>query len=145
MTNAPTSHDFDWVSARLDCSLPKEFQRLRQLVRANCRTAQESLPSGSPIQFAFHDTDNDEFSVAREPVSNTQGTAYHVRFALRAHDILVVDGRCSPPLDMALTLTLSEEGECRFVVEGEGEAGRLRWQVVRKALYGLFFDGARAA
>ena len=38
---------------------------------------------------------------------------------------------------MILTLTLNDEGECRFIIDGEGEF--LRWQVARRALCRLFF------
>ena len=38
---------------------------------------------------------------------------------------------------LTVTLTLNDEGECRYKINGEGEY--LRWQVARKVLEPLFF------
>ena len=38
---------------------------------------------------------------------------------------------------LTVTLTLNDEGECRYKINGEGEY--LRWQVVRRALEPMFF------
>ena len=37
-----------------------------------------------------------------------------------------------------ITLTLNDNGQCRYRMDGEGE--HLRWQIVRRALEPLFFQ-----
>ena len=44
-----------------------------------------------------------------------------------------------PEKNLELTLALTDEGECRFRIDGEGDY--LRWQVARKALEEIFFYG----
>ena len=43
MNDNPNSHDFDWVTARLQCSIPNEFERLRLLVKEHLRVRNLSL------------------------------------------------------------------------------------------------------
>ena len=38
-----------------------------------------------------------------------------------------------------LTLILNDDGKCRFKIDGEGGKEFLVWQVMRRALDGLFF------
>ena len=142
MSDDPTAHDFDWVTARVECSVPNEFERLRVLVKTNCLKRRSFLKGDTAANLVFSgDNGDDEFSVTRQPAPTTHGSSYKVKFSLRQDHILIVDGwdeRC-----MTLTLTLSDEGQCLFVIDGKGE--HLRWQVVRKALHGLFFDGPKGA
>ena len=81
--------------------------------------------------------------MVRSAVGTIDASSYRVRFALEETGILVADGWNRPQRCMVITLTLNDEGQCRFVIDGEGEY--LRWQVARRALYGLFFDGPRGA
>lgn len=144
MMNATAdSPDFDWVTARVECSLPKEFERLRQIVKVGCSVRHASLRPSDAFTLEFRDSDNDEFSVVRSSVGTVDASSYRVRFALEETGILVADGWNRPQRCMVLTLTLNDEGQCRFMIDGEGEY--LRWQVARRALYGLFFDGPRGA
>ena len=94
------------------------------------------------MDFGFQASGENDFSVTRFPVRGNYGGTYSVSFALRNDHILVTDEWSETKL--TLTLTLSDDGECRFLVNGEGEC--LRWQVVRRALCPIFFQwpGERA-
>ena len=136
--NDPNAQNFDWVTARIECSLPNEFECIRQLVKTNCLTRRKS-DSGIDLEFSGENGE-DEFRVIRQPPPNTHGSSRGVRFRL-CHDRIHVEDRWSNPVrTMKFTLTLNDDGECRFIIDGEGE--HLRWQVARKALYGLFFENA---
>ena len=91
------------------------------------------------MDFSFCATGDEHFSVSRFPVAGISGNSYSVTFSLRNDHILIVDGWSEPEKRLVLTLTLSDEGECRFLIDGEGD--RLRWQVVRRALCPILFQG----
>ena len=142
MTDDPATHDFDWVTARIECSLPNEFECLRVLVKTNCLKRRSFLEDDGAANLVFSgENGEDEFSVTRQPAANTYGSTHKVQFFLR-QDHILIDDRWGDQC-MTLTLTLNDEGQCRFVIDGKGE--HLRWQVARKALHGLFFDGPRGA
>ena len=50
MNDNPNSPDFDWVTARENCSLEREFLLLKRLVKQNYETKKGFLipPSGMP-------------------------------------------------------------------------------------------------
>ena len=131
----PGAHTFDWVSAQKRCSLNVEFQALKELVSENCRTRVRQTPDGRPYSYTFIDRDEDNFEVKRECVLDKCVVA----FALKDDRIVVGGSNIDPPWRMGLTLTLNDEGLCRFKIDGEGEY--LRWQVARRALASLFFGG----
>ena len=41
MNDNPDSHDFDWVTARDRCSVPKEFRKLMEFVEENYKRAND--------------------------------------------------------------------------------------------------------
>ena len=135
-------HDFDWVTARHHCSVPNEFARLRSFVENNCATRRECLGVGASVQFSFENGDRDIFSVTRTQPEGRYGEAHRVKFLLRHDHIAVVDTWRDQTQQMTLTLTLNDDGECRFLIDGEGEY--LRWQVARRALCPLFFPDPTA-
>ena len=138
MTDDPKNQDFDWVSARHKCSLPHEFVRLKTAVQANCAARQRCLPKDTPVGFRFEDLGTEEFSVTRHPVGGAVGLEYAVTFSLRNDHISVIDCWSDPAHRFSLTVELNDDGECRFVIDGEGEY--LRWQVARRALCPMFFQ-----
>lgn len=142
MTNNPTEPNFDWVSARHNCSLPNEFERLKNLVEKNCIQRSRCLTKDSAVDFTFSggEQGSRRFSVARAPISGVFGKTYEVSFSLRDDHILVIDEWTESTRQIVLTVTLNRDGECRFVIDGEGEY--LRWQVARRALCPMFFQGA---
>ena len=139
MSNKPDSHNFDWVSARDTCSLPKEFHRLRELVQENCKVRNRCRQDNDPCEYTFRENNSDSFSVKKEEPSLE---IVAVGFSLRNNCILIVGSDTEPFWEMKLTLTLSDEGLCRFKLNGGGEY--MRWQVARRALGPLFFDEPRA-
>ena len=136
----PDSHDFDWVTARYKCSVADEFVRLKSFVEACVATRRKLLAPDTPVDCQFT-VGKDEFTVTRSPVSGIYGRTYTVTFTLRIDHIHVTSewDRTNEPL--TLRVTLNDTGECRLVVNGEGEY--LRWQVARRVLCGLLFDGPR--
>lgn len=138
MTNEIDGHDFDWVTARAQCSLANEFVRLKEQVGRDVCARRKCLPKDNSMDFSFHATGDEHFSVSRFPIPGIAGNSYSVIFSLRNDQILIVDEWSEPAKRLILTLTLNDEGECRFLINGEGD--RLRWQVVRRALCPIFFQ-----
>ena len=135
MRDNPESHDFDWVTARDLCSLPKEFHRLKELVEENYKTRKRCMPPRHPYAYTFCAIDSDNFSVQRTDPPNESCA---VQFSLKNDRIIVGGSNSVSHWDMTLTLTLNNAGECRFKIDGDGEY--LRWQAAMKALGPLFFE-----
>ena len=75
MTDDPMAHEFDWVTARVDCSLPNEFECLRLLVETNCLKRRSFLKDNGAAHLVFSgENGDDEFSVTRQPAPNTHGS-----------------------------------------------------------------------
>ena len=140
MTNETDGRDFDWVTARDQCSLPNEFERLKLLVEENVRTRKRCMKKESVFDFTFHNGDASEFSATRSPISGVHGSTQTVSFSLRNDHILVTDRWKIPERRLCLTLTLTDDGECRFLIDND-EGEYLRWQIARRALCPLFFQG----
>jgi hypothetical protein len=124
----PKSDDFDWVTARSQCSAATVFERLRvrTIADANLRNKlRESDGVVAPIKLA---PESHSFSVMRGPIRV-------VRFVLQDEAIHVSDEKLQTT--MVATLTLNNEGECRLRV---GEEELQLWQFCKRALEGLFFD-----
>ena len=105
-------HGFDWVQARLDCSLENEFVRLKKLVQENCNRRLKSLPPGAPVELSVKEEGENAFSVTRRPASDSHGATYIVSFSLRDDHIHVIDSWANPASCHALTLTLNDKGGC---------------------------------
>ena len=73
----------------------------------------------------------DSFGVVRQTYLGEKG----VRFTLRRGEIRVESNQ-GIDVNFVATLTLSDEGECRLLVDGKQLD---RWQVLRRALEPLFF------
>ena len=129
----PKDADFNWVKARRECSLFAEFVVLRNMVEKSVKERKCDFSQESRVEFEFRRDGKYEFSAIR--------SAYRpdaVTFSITEKEpyILVQDSKKT----FRLTVTLNDDGECRFKIDGEGEY--LRWQVARKALEDLFmFEG----
>ena len=135
---SPKESSFDWVKASWECSLPNEFVKLENEAKGNVGKRQYLLAAESPIGFAFNKISQDHFEVSRSPTGEAYGLKHEVIFCLRHDHILIQDnfgGR-----KFVLTLILNDDGECRFKIDGEGDKEFLIWQVMRRALDGLFFQ-----
>ena len=140
MSDNPDSHEFDWVTARDRCSLPKEFHGLKELVEENCKSRNRCAPAHHPYNYNYCEIDSDHFSVQR---TDTPNESCVVEFSLKNDRIMVGGSDSNPPWKMKLTLTLNDAGLCRFKVNDDGEY--FRWQVVMRALSPLFFDEPRTS
>ena len=139
MNDNPESHEFDWITARDRCSLPKEFHHLMEFVDENCKARKRCTPDHHPYDYEFLKKDSDNFFVRRTEIPD--GLCV-VEFSLKNDKILVGGSDSDPPWKVKLTLTLNDSGSCRFKINGHGEY--MRWQVAMRALSPLFFDEPRA-
>lgn len=122
---------FDWITQRSQCSLPKIFKTLRQEVEADVKTRNALRPQNSPYEFSVAENGND-FSARL----TTKDARASVAFSLSEHAIVVRDDQGN--LKFEVTLTFNDEGECKLYVNDEE---REPWQVRRMALEELMFKG----
>ena len=123
--------NFDWVTERSSCSLPKVFKELRLQVEADVKTRNALRPNNSPYEFSVAEN-GDDFTVLLE----AKDAHKSVIFSLAEHAILVRDEKGNQMLEV--TLTFSDEGKCRLHVNKEE---RELWQVRRLALEEILFRG----
>lgn len=130
MEKKPHPSDFNWVTARWQCSAWNMFELLKGEASANKETVEALWKArGHPVVLSFHD--NDQFFA----VSRWVGTKEHgVKFVLRGNQIHVES--LGEQVNFTASLTLSDDGECRLVVD---DVELDRWQVLRRALEPLFF------
>ena len=139
MSDSPKDHDFDWVTARLECCEANEFVCLRDLVERDCAKRLKALPANAPVEIRFVAVKDgqEEFYVEIIPVPGVAGRRRSVSFDLRNESICVRASGDADEFPMTLTVQLDDKGECRFAINGKGEY--LRWQVARRALQAIFF------
>jgi hypothetical protein len=123
--------EFDWVTARSSCSLPKVFKELRLRVEEDVKTRNALRPDNSPYEFSVAEN-GPEFTVLLE----AKDVHRSVTFSLTEHAISVRDDKANQAFDV--TLTFSDGGECKLNV---GKDERNLWQVRRMALEELLFGG----
>ncbi len=140
MSDSPQDHDFDWVSARLECCEANELVRLRDFVERNCARRNKSLPADAPVRIKFVPVKDGQeaFIVEIEPVSGVAGRSRNVWFELMDYGIRVRSSQGVKGFPITLTVRLNDDGECRFAINGKGEY--LRWQIARRVLQPLFFE-----
>lgn len=122
---------FNWVTERSSCTLPKVFYTLRQQVEEDVKTRNSLRPELAPYEFSVIEN-IDEFKV----VLTAGEVRESVIFALTDHAIAVRDDKGNTLID--ITSTFSEDGKCKLYVNAEP---REFWQVRRMALEGLMFRG----
>ena len=119
----------DGVEALQQCSEIPEFLTLRKIAQQNTKNRQKHLGEDSPVSFKFENKGQRQFLIYRNtPLAG-------VVFNLENDHISVQD--LEEKEMFMLTLTMNDDGECRFKIDGNGEFKR--WQVMRKALEELFF------
>ncbi len=126
--------NFDWVTARQQCSLQEVFEALRLGIREDVETRNADLPEnpdpdkatlkviekGKTIRVYWHDMYG-------------QYTHLFVEFTMTSQNITVKDD------DKTLfeaTIGLNDDGDCKVIVFGKQYD---LWQVRRKALEHLLF------
>ena len=127
---------FDWVSAKAECTAASMFERLRAGVKQDVERRNALVSPDDGFRFEFSE-DGEGFDVACVEGSRFTNpkVAGVVRFEragprihIRSEDVDV---------DFTAILTLDPAGQCRFVV---GEVLYAEWEVRRLALELLFFD-----
>ena len=133
------SHNFDWVTKRANCSLRAKFLTLKAQIAADVQ-ARNKIDSQGGFQSAFRVVNQsaDSFAVLYEvslPASEKSNSVEFKIAQLLAGNpyISVVDGNEEI---LRANVTLSNEAECRFVVDG---SELLDWQFRKAALEALFF------
>jgi len=131
-----SSNQFEWVTARAECTAAATFERLRLGVTQDVEHRNALIGVDEGFRFEFSE-DAEGFDVARVEGSRFTNpkVAGLVRFEragsrihIRSEDVDV---------DFTAILTLDPAGQCRFVV---GEALYADWEVRRLALELLFFE-----
>ena len=129
--------DFDWVQAKLDCSLSEEFLRL--VVQAEndvtCRKRSLERKDGFDVSFGERGEDEREFVVSRGPLEGVLGCKAEVTFRLRNDHISVTQISNGP---LILGIGLNDQGDCRYTINGEGQYQL--WQVLKLALEQILFE-----
>lgn len=136
----PTQHDFNWVKARRQCSLSCEMQKLHDAVQASVKERFKDVETDLSADVVFTKDSETHFTVCHRAFPRYSQSDYDwcVHFTLESDKIEVTHAIPKRTRKIfALTLTLYDDGECRYQVNGEGEY--LRWQVVRKVLEELYF------
>ena len=135
---SPKDHKFNWVDALDECSLSRQYVLLEDDAEELVETRNsQRVGKGDAVTLKFSGSSdgNDLFEVLRTPVGNAYGTTKQRSFRLDVDRIRVRGFGIRKPAD--ITLTLSDEGDCRFKIDGEG--CYLRWQVLRRFLEPLFY------
>ena len=125
------SSNFDWVTERSSCTLPKAFNTLRLQVEEDVKMRNSLRPNPPAYEFLVtHDTA--EFAVLLKAKELQKSVA----FSLADNAILVRDDQGKPMFEV--TLTFDDSGKCRLNVNAEE---RDFWQVRRMALEDLMYRG----
>ncbi len=119
--------DFDWVTARHQCSMNVVFERFCHAVQKDV-LVWEQLPERQGTVVC--DRQVDFLAV----VTNGRPDAPKVTFWLRDQAIDV--SRNGDASSFTVTLTLTRDRQCRFVVDGAAREG---WEIRQMALEPLFF------
>lgn len=123
--------EFDWVEARTDCTLEKQFDQLSDAVQSDLQRHGVLNPGLSQCQ-RFETCRDGSFYVERPGVhrvvfTRERGRIHIVRWAYMGE---------STPL-MALTVRLDDDGKC-VLIDAEGTVLK-PWQVRRRALEETLF------
>jgi len=123
--------NFDWVTARANCSLTKAFASLKAEIRRDIDVRNELLEKHRDFKFDLTDNKN-SFTV--HTLSDRPTSDKGVTIELTDGALLVKDDKGDGLF--GATLTLNSSGECRFVVNSQECES---WYVRKLALEKLFF------
>jgi hypothetical protein len=127
MNNIPD--EFDWVTARADCSISSVFENLKTQVEQDVETMNGLRPPSMNYAFKLVQPSKRLFSVDTEG----SGVLLRVQFKLEADKICVFSRE---GLMLQAFATLSNEGKCRVLIEGKEHT---LWQMRKMALEDFFF------
>ena len=123
---SPQDEYFDWVSARKECSLHYKFEELKIQAKNNAEKA--GFKFGSNGDFFVLSRDGYESDPARSVTFNLE----------LVKDRVLVSSNPASFASFEITLTLDDDGECRYRINGQGKYKC--WQVLHRTLEGIFFD-----
>ena len=121
--------EFDWISRRSDCSLPKIFAALRSQIQQDVNTRNSLRPKTAPYEFSVREDIN--LITVRLQAKEIEKW---VAFTLADHSIIVRDDQGKQLFEV--TVAFDDSGKCRLNVNGQE---RDFWQVRRMALEDLMF------
>ena len=124
--------DFNWVTARCECSPNQVFETLKSQVKSDVEEREANLTQDQKLRyrFSFMPGRND-FSVLVEGSNNIHDA---IKFGLTETGIIVFNGQ---GMEMfSADVTISDEGECKLKIDDEEKE---LWQVRKMALENLLF------
>ena len=129
----PQEHNFNWIEALSKCSVLCEFSKLSGAVR-------ENIEECTDANIVFREISPDRFATCRkaDPCASSEDYDQCVYFTREPEKIQIeISDRSGIQCRHEVTLTLNNDGECRYRINGEGEF--LRWQVLRTVLEDFLF------
>ncbi len=129
MADKPEAN-FDWVTARRQCSGPIMLEALREQVKANVARWNELA---TKERFKFRETEEiGKYAFAVFDITGSARRASDFSWDGEAINIALHTGE-----NLRVTFGLNDEGQCKFIIGKE--VGLDPWQVARRALEGLMF------
>jgi hypothetical protein len=124
--------NFDWVSARQDCSLKEVFEALRLGIREDVETRNSALPD-NPDKATLKTAEHGKTIRVYWQDMYQQFDHLFVEFALTAQSLTARDDE---NLLFEASIGLNDEGDCKVYILGKQYD---LWQIRRKALEQLMF------
>lgn len=125
------TREFDWISRRSECSLPRVFASLRSQIQQDVNTRNSLRPKTAPYEFSVSE-DLNEITVRLRAGEVEKWVA----FTLADHAISIRDDQGKRLFEV--TVAFDDAGNCRLNVNGQE---RDFWQVRRMALEDVMFRG----
>ena len=125
--------DFDWVTARLECSARKVFEQLKLAIQRDIQIRNATLPQDSGVEFQVTDA-GDRLVVLRYIKARSSHT-----YIPKSVGFVVRDERISFGIgdeSWTASLTLNKQGRC--ILRLDGEELEL-WEFRMRALEELLF------
>jgi len=124
--------EFDWVTALGSCALSVVFEQLKLDIESDVIKRNAALEKLNK-SYSFRVFSNaDGFCISRVADATSRRT---VQFAIKNSVIEALDE--SGRKVISATLTLDDNGDCRFLVDGKE---KVSWQLRKQALEQLFFE-----
>lgn len=138
-----SDHDFFWMGDYLLCSVASEFDLLiTDAARATdtySEAYKEMYPDRDDLFECKPGEEDNCFVVSRTNKGLPKSNRSVVFTSKGRHiDVAVKEATNSGP-NRKITLSLNNEGQCRYQIDGKGEY--LRWQVLKSMLVDVVFAG----
>jgi hypothetical protein len=123
--------NFDWVTARRNCSLQEVFEALKLGIRDDVKARNASFqphPDGLSLRFT------ERGGIIRVYWADNYGQGEYVEFTLGPQNISVKNNQATL---LEITVGLNDDGDCKARIQGREFD---LWQVRRKSLETLMFN-----